>query len=467
MVQLVMILLGVDYLRARWRGLLIAGCLGVIAGLVVFIDALDNAIFFPLNPFACLLLIEGLATLMVAHTGIGGQRTLRYVKGGAFTLAALLILSGQHHGHFILSMIFGTLFLADGLLQIITAVIVRFKKWKLVVAIGIIEILLAVFFYQPYPTHYVGTVPYCLGLGLIFGGWNMIALAIRVKQMEANPAFLGDLAAEEASIAETNPALIEWWEGPPKDDEPALTVHVWTPTGTSKGAVVPHPVIDRYIAAVDKNGVISTGHAALESPEGVYISLYPAEDIDRSPDQFTRLLRATVDNNVAGIFQPDYVTESKKWCHSTIKVRIRNYDAKSLQVFWDKYRKDTTYNLTYRNCSSSVARGLEAALEGVVGRIWGRRGHWWILSKILTTPELWVAVQIRKRANTMAWTPGLTLDYARALSMLADPRPAGWIATIRRATKKIFTLHKQWHQEKRQGKSSRPDNDKSVNIKSE
>ena len=108
MVRLVMILLGVDYLRSRWRGLMIAGWLGVLAGLIVFIDALDDAIYFPLHPFAFLLLVEGLATLMVAHTGIGGQRTLRYVKGGAFSLAAVLILSGQHHGHFILSMIFGT-----------------------------------------------------------------------------------------------------------------------------------------------------------------------------------------------------------------------------------------------------------------------------------------------------------------------------------------------------------------------
>lgn len=467
MVQLVMILLGVDYLRARWRGLLIAGSLGLIAGFIVFIDALDDAIFFPLNPFACLLLIEGIATLMVAHTRIGGQRTLRYVKGGAFSLAALLILSGQHHGNFILSMIFGTLFLADGLLQITTAAVIRFKTWRFVVAGGVIEILLAVFFYQPYPTHYVGTVPYCLGLGLIFAGWNMINLALRVKKIEANPAFSGDCAAEEASRVVTSPEFVEWWEGPPQDDEPAITVHVWTPTGTSKGPVVPHPVINRYIAAVDKNGVISTGHAALESPEGVYISLYPAEDIDRSPDQFTRLLRATADNNVAGVFKPDYATESNEWCHSTIKVRIRNYDARSLQVFWDAYRQDTTYNLTYRNCSSSVVRGLEAALEGVVGRIWDKRGHWWILSKVLSTPELWVAVQIRKRANTMAWTPGLTLDYARALSMLADPRPAGWIATIGRATKKILALRKEWYEDKIKAKRAHSDNSPPVNNKSE
>ncbi|HBE9178841.1 TPA: DUF308 domain-containing protein [Serratia fonticola] len=464
MVRLVMILLGVDYLRNRWRGLMTAGWLGVLAGLIVFIDALDNAIYFPLHPFAFLLLVEGLATLMVAHTGIGGQRTLRYVKGGAFSLAAVLILSGQHHGHFILSMIFGTLFLADGLLQIASAGVVRYKNWKLVMAGGVLEVMLAIFFFQTYPTHYVGTVPYCLGLGLMFGGWNMVMLAMRVKKLEVNPAVLGNKAAEEASSAVTTPLVTEW-EGPPADDEPALTIHVWTPVGSSKSETVPHPVIDRYIAAVDKNGVISTGHAALESPEGIYISLYPAVDIDRSPDQFTRLLRATADNNVEGKFQPDYVTESGAWCPSTQRVRIRNYDAERLQRFWEVYREDNTYNLTHRNCSSSVARGLEAALEGVVSKIWGQRGHWWVLSKILTTPELWVAVQIRKRAKTMAWTPGLTLDYARALSMLADPRPAGWIATIRRALEKMFSLRKQWRDEKAQGAiasgvRNEPSNDK-------
>ncbi|OKB66572.1 hypothetical protein BHU62_11895 [Serratia marcescens] len=441
MVQLVMILLGVDYLRDRWRGLLVVGLLGILAGLIVFIDALDNVAYFPLKPFAALLLLEGLATLMVAHTGIGGQRTLRYVKGGAFSLSAILILVGHYHGNFILSMIFGTLFLADGLLQIISALVVRYKNWKLVIVGGTVEIMLAIFFYQPYPTHYAGTAPYCLGLGLIFGGWNMVMLALRVKRLKVNPAVQGNPAAEEACSSKAALQITEW-DGPPADDEPALTVHVWTPSGSSKNTVVPHPVIDRYIAAVDKDGVISTGHAALESPEGVYISLYPAVDLDRSPDQFARLLRATADNNVTGQFQPDYATESRNWCPSTMRVRIRNYDARRLTLFWELYRQDNTYNLTHRNCSSSVARGLEVALEGVVGKIWGPRGHWLALSKILTTPELWVAVQIRKRAKTMAWTPGLTLDYARALSMLADPRPAGWAATLRRGIRAIFAWRK-------------------------
>ena len=57
MARLVMILLGVDYLRTRWRGLLWLGCVSVLLGVVAFVDALDNAIYFPMTPFAVVLLL--------------------------------------------------------------------------------------------------------------------------------------------------------------------------------------------------------------------------------------------------------------------------------------------------------------------------------------------------------------------------------------------------------------------------
>jgi hypothetical protein len=294
-------------------------------------------------------------------------------------------------------------------------------------------------------------VPYCLGLGLMFAGWNMILLASRVRRLSSNPAVSDDAAQAASSAArpqQAAPAVAEW-DGPPAVDEPALTVHVWTPVGSSKGEARRQPIIDRYIAAVDRNGVISTGHAALESPEGVYISLYPGVEIDRSPDEFTRLLRATRENDVPGLFQPDYPTESRAWCPSTVQVRIRNYDPERLRRFWETYRQDTTYNLTHRNCSSSVSRALEAAIEGASARVWGRHKGWTPFLRVITTPELWVAAQVRKRAATMAWTPGLTLDYARALSMLADPRPSGWVKMARLAVRTMYRSRQQWAEEAR------------------
>ena len=113
-----------------------------------------------------------------------------------------------------------------------------------------------------------------------------------------------------------DPAPAAFASPAPAADEAALTVHVWTPVGSAKGEARRQLIVDRYIAAVDRNGVISTGHAALESPEGVYISLYPGVEIDRSPDDFARLLRATRENDVPGVFQPSYAIESKAWCPS-------------------------------------------------------------------------------------------------------------------------------------------------------
>lgn len=474
MTRLVLLLLGADYMRQRWRGLFIIGWVWLLAGIVIFIDALDGALYFPIEFFAYLFLIEGLATLVIATTGVGGQRVLRFTKGAFAVLAAALILAGHHHGHFVLSMIFGALFLADGLLQCVAAYVVAFPRWRQTFAAGVAEILLAIFFFQPYPTDYVGTLPFCLGLFLMLAGVKLIMLARRVKGLVATPSLdAGQAGAIEPERVAATPAqpmaparqsapqsasldtrgcgISEVarsgpirFDGPPGEHDRALTIHVWTPVGSSKAPTVRHRMIDRYIAAIDVNGVISTGHAALETPEGIYISLYPDADIDRSPDQFGRTLRATPDNNVPGQYQPSYAIESAAWCPSTARVRIRNYNAESLARFWFAYRQDATYNLTYRNCSSSVSAALEAAVDGVFGRLYGQRVGWGALVRLLATPELWVASQIRKRAVTMAWTPGLTLDYARAMSMLADPRPFGWWTMWQAAIGRMRMLRRQW-----------------------
>lgn len=452
MIQLVLLLLGADYLRKRWRTLQIVGIFWAIAGVFIFIDALDGVLYFPITFFAWLLALEGLSTLTVAWTGIGGQRSLRYVKGAAFLFAATLILIGHHHANFILAMIFGTFFLADGLLQSIAAWVVRYPRWRTAFSAGLIEILLAISIYQPYPTHYAGTVPYCVGLGLFFSGWSMLLLAYRIRRLPGTALRSSvNEGLHPARWQDYNPAIDAHapmvWDGPPAESEQALTVHVWTPTGSARKPGQRRPLVDRYIAAVDANGVISTGHAALESPEGIYISLYPGVEIDRSPDDFSRLLRATRENDMPGIFQPSYEVESKAWCASTMRVRIRNYSPQRLGSFWEEYKKDQTYNLTNRNCSSTVSRALEASVEGSLGHFQGRDRGWMPFLRILITPELWIAAQIRKRARTMAWTPGLTLDYARALSMLVDPRPFGWLKMARLAFGKMGRSRRRWREE--------------------
>ena len=68
-------------------------------------------------------------------------------------------------------------------MQCIAAYVVRYARWRYVFASGVAEILLAIFFFQPYPTHYVGTVPYCVGLFLAFSGFKLLVLARRVRTL--------------------------------------------------------------------------------------------------------------------------------------------------------------------------------------------------------------------------------------------------------------------------------------------
>ncbi|MCP3656354.1 MAG: MFS transporter [Herbaspirillum sp.] len=454
-------MLGADFIRRNWHALAVAGLAWGTIGVSLIIDALDGVLNFPLTLFGYLLLAESLVTLWVANSGMGAQKTLRYAKGGLFLLIAVLVITRHQASNMALAMLFGIAFTIGGSLQITSALVVRFPRWRMAMFGGIVQIALAIFFFQPYPTHYKGTVPYCIGLGLVFGGWNMIWLALRSRMLpqQASADVLvernsGDDRPFDAGLHDGAPDLqAQLGAGapapakPPSGAQPPLTVHVWTPAGSAKGPARRQPLIDRYIAAVDNQGVISTGHAALEILPELYISLYPAEEIDRSPDQFARLLRATADNDVKGRYLTDYRSEAAAWCESTEKIVFRDYRRPSLDRFWQHYRQTEIYNLTYRNCSSTVAHALEAALEGVIG---GRDRHWFNAVRMMFTPEIWVASQIRKRAVTMAWTPGMVLDYARALRAVVHPRPLSWAASLHLALRQSRRLRKAWRTARRQ-----------------
>lgn len=204
-----------------------------------------------------------------------------------------------------------------------------------------------------------------------------------------------------------------------------MTLYVWTPAGS-----IADPqrrlLIDRYIAAVDSKGVISTGHSALELKPELYISHYPGVEIDHSPDDFTRLLRAGRENDVPGRWNPTHENEAAEWCEADQNVVFRRFDADALRAFWDIYRQDNTYNLTSRSCSTVTALAIESALEGVLGQ----RRPWLTFFSLLIDPNLWLAAILRRRGATMAWTPGLVLDYARVLKSVVERQDWPWFARL-------------------------------------
>ncbi|NNC00906.1 protease, partial [Corallococcus exiguus] len=156
----------------------------------------------------------------------------------------------------------------------------------------------------------VKTVPFCIGVALLLSGWTIIRLALGLRNLPPNQGAWSLFANARWVLPPMNVR-------PPRDEaatEPLL-VHVWTPTGSAKD-IRRRPMIDRYIAAVDGNGVVSTGHASLEYGNDVYVSHYPAVELDRSMNDVGRVLRAHESNDVRGRFQPSYAFESANWCEA-------------------------------------------------------------------------------------------------------------------------------------------------------
>jgi uncharacterized membrane protein HdeD (DUF308 family) len=426
-IRLALLLLGIDFVRERWRWLALIGVLWIAAGVTIFVDALDGVLYFPIHLFGVLILIEGILSLVAAFSGIDsrGRNRLRLIKGGLFIVVALLIFDPYPDGEFLLSMLFGLIFLVAGALRISAAYVVRFSGWKQAIGAGVLELVLSILIFSPWPLSYHGTLPYCIGVGLILTGWGLLRLAWRLRRLP--PTASVSLLTGRGGSVESQPVV--WLRGTPAEQQQELIVHVWTPAGSADHPLR-QPLIDRYIAAIDGKGVISTGHAAMEVPPNLYISHYPAVEIERSPDQFNHTLQATHENNVPGKFQPSYAEEAAGWCESTEKVRFAEYNLIRLRAYWLAYSQDTTYNLTNRNCSSTVAHALETALEGVVGQ---RGNRWFAFARMLLSPEVWVASQLYRRADTMAWTPGLVLDYARTLHRIVDPPPVAWLTLARAA----------------------------------
>jgi len=427
MLQIAFLLAGAAFVRKAAPFFMVAGVLWGGLGLSIFIDGLQGGRHFPLHLFGIFLLIDSLVSLALGSATRDTQRGIFYFKGGLFLLIAILILSGRHDGTLAMAIVLGIAYFIIGLFSIASAVVVRFAHWRRVLLAGILQIIFAIFLFLPFPSEHDGTVSQFIGMVMITGGSQSVLLSLRMRQIRHGRSVF-DILAPQGLMPRKREALPLSVDSPPGEQ---ITVHVWTPEGSAKQQTLPRPVINRYIAAVDADGVISTGHAALEFPPALYISLYPAAEIDRSPAEFFNLLKAVEANTVAGKYQPNYPYEAGIWCESDRKIHFSTFNAASLTRFWTQYRQSETYNLTWRNCSSSVAYALEAALDGALKERCSRGGF----VRLFFIPELWIAGQLRKRATNMAWTPGLVLDYTRALHAVVHPTDVSLMSLIK---KKLF-----------------------------
>jgi len=414
MIELYLLLIGARVVRRKWWVLFLLGSAWMLLGAFFFADAFTDTRIRP-TYFALPLLVDAAISLFAAFHAVGTERTLRIGKAVLFVAIALVLVEAPWHVDMIVGMLAGTFLVADASWRATSALVVRYAGWRRSVWGAAFEFLLAITSFMPWPTNWAGEAGADVGLLLMVSASGLCGLALRLRRLPPGLPISAMLTRGWPSAPDEDAAPAP--EALPEREPGTVTVHIWTPTG----ALAPVG-IRRYVAAFDEKGGVSTGHAALEAPPDIYISHYPAVEISRTRN-FARTLRATSDNDVGGLFQPSYAEETADWCDSTRRVRLAGLDMRSIQAFWKAYRRDTTYNLTNRNCSSGVAKAIDAGLEGMF-EVEARSPYF--LMRLLFMPELWVAGVMRRRAAAMAWTPGIVLDYARAIRHIVTlPRRLG------------------------------------------
>jgi len=447
MVQLAFLLLGAEAVRRQWVLLGLVGVIWASLGVIIITQAIEHVHGLTIHVFGLLLMAEGLVAIFVRLCGYRSQ--FWALKALGLLVPGLSIVETPFRNLMVISILFGIALMIDSVVRTLTLLVVRFTGWRIALIATSIEFVLALLAITPWPVSYEATIPFCISIALILSGWTVVRSALRLHRLplDAPVTSLPLFEHERGWHSSVLPPMLVSAPG----SQQQMVVHVWTAWASAVDPVR-RPLIDRYIAAVDRHGTVSTGHAALEMGPLFYISHYNADDAERSPAQFRRALHAGEQNNVSGRFLTSYREEVESWCEATVHVSFAQFNVDRLTAFWDAYRKSSTYNLTNRNCSVAVALALDAALEGVLAP----KMLWPPLMRLLINPELYLATLLRRRAQTMTWTPGLVLDYARALKRVVEPPPLPWPMMIAHTALRWRRIRAQRHAQARIETASSP-----------
>ena len=420
MIRLALLLLGARTLRPFWLPLLVLGVTWLGLGIWLLANLHNPEVVYVEDTLAIFIALEG--TIRLSHALILGFRKYwaELVRGLCFLLAAFLIFNVEWDHNIGAAIVFGLAFLADGLLRIGSAYVLRGNRLQANLLHGATSLVLALVIFARWPLPHEMTVPFCLALLFLSSGFVLVRAALQLHRLPAGGSitslpFYADFnwQARGISVPLLEPVTLP--------TEGNLNVRVWTATGS-----IDDPerrlLVDRYVAAVDRKGVVSTGHSALELPPDLYISHYPAVELDHSPDELQSILYSGTRNDVKGRFQPSLAIETAAWCPPDRTVTFHRYNEAALLAFWQIYSNDDTYNLTARNCSTTVILALDAATEGLASS--GRPVR--DLLHLILNPDFWVLRIVRGRAEGMTWTPGLVLDYATLLNKVLEHGQRRW-----------------------------------------
>ncbi|MBC7718458.1 MAG: hypothetical protein H7Z77_01515 [Chitinophagaceae bacterium] len=423
MFRLALVLFGSDALIQRWRLFFVVGLLAFGAGWVLLVDLIDGVADIAVGVLGGLLLLQGLFELLLGAVQTGLRRRLQLLRATAMLLGAGLVLDFPWDNTMAAGVLFGSTFLFNGLVRIGGAWLIRFPGWRQSSFLGLAYLVLAGLMLTSWPLPDAMNVSFCVGLALAAAGGVLMRGALRLKRLPPGTRLASlVLYSTPPPAAPRQPST----QADMGRRQP-LVVHVWTAVDAAPDRIR-LPVIERYIVAVTRQGRATSGHAALSCGPGLYISHHPNERLRIDAQNVLQQARAVEKNNRPGRWGSAYSQEEQASQPSSVKLRFHTYNAGQLDTFWRSYREDATYNFTHRNCSTVVVLALDAALEGV----FAGRPFWRTMLRLVVHPDMWLAGSVRVRAESLAWSPGFVLDYARALRRITTPQSARGARRLRR-----------------------------------
>ncbi|MDF7647739.1 DUF4105 domain-containing protein [Pantoea sp. Acro-805] len=409
MLRLLFLLMGGPALRAGWPYLTALGLLCVAASGGIVMDLLQHgSLSFPLHVLGMFMVVEGLAEAVGAIYQPAGIGWPLLAKSAVLMLFGGVVFLAPHDSGLCMSLAFAAIFLLDGGFRIISCSLMRCRRWTSKLTLGCAEIMFSILIATAWPLSPHVIVPLCFTLLLVGWGINLLMMAAQIHALPENSSVTAlPLFTRKGLRA---PHGLDYLH-PPLNAAPVsepLNIYIWTPIG-SGNVSGRRPWFDRWVAAIDHRGEVSTGHTSLEMGDELYISLYPVDDVSRSFRGFLQTLRAKEEYDVEGFYRSSLEKEIKAWCRPDKRLALPHYNQAALRNYWRSNASHTRYNLTSRNCSTSVMQAVDVATEGLLGQR-GLKGFW-----VLLNPDFWLLSLVRSRAEGMTWTPGLVMDYCLLL----------------------------------------------------
>ena len=166
-----------------WWVFLVTGVLWLLIGIVVLrlnmtsVSAVGYLI-------GAMFVLGALSELMIASASSGGWKFLHYVMAAIFIFGAIWSFVNPQKSFFALASILGFILLFMGTLEIVSSLASREdnRMWGLGLAIGILEILLAIWVSQQYFPARAALILVWVGFMAIFKGISNVALAFAVRR---------------------------------------------------------------------------------------------------------------------------------------------------------------------------------------------------------------------------------------------------------------------------------------------